>query len=128
MGNVADYVGSCTAGAAADQYHANGNGWGQLEQVNQDIGYQGHNGKLQQGADGHAFGPGQHCLKVAGGQAHAHTEHDNAQEQGNPGSQRLQQSRLYNAQDPNEDNASGHITGTKMNEFIQHRGPPSGLS
>ena len=120
MGNVGDYIGSGAARTAAHQHNPNGDGGREPEQMDQPEGHGGHDGELEQGPDGHVLRLPEHIPEIIRGQAHAHAEHDDAQEGGDLGGQRLHEPRLQDPQESDEHHPDGHVTGAEAYDCIQH--------
>ena len=79
FGQKGNHIGSGAAWAATHQQNPNGHVQGQAKHHGQNIGDGGHDEKLRQYTNDHAFGVFYQGLEIGKRHCHAHAKHDDAQ-------------------------------------------------
>ena len=120
MGNVGNHIGCRAAGAAAYQHHTDGDSRRQGENFNEDRCQCRHDDELEKASQSHIFRLFEHVAEIAGGEAHAHAEHDDAQHDGNIRGQGLHDRWEEYAENAGQYYAYCHVAGTDTNDFINH--------
>lgn len=83
-----------------------------------------HDDELQHCADRYILRLFEYILEITGGEAHAHTEHDDAEQCRDLRSEGLHHLRPENAEDACQHDADGHVFRTKTNDERKHRVAP----
>ena len=109
------------AGAAADEDDADGDFRRKGEEMNQCEGSRRHNDELQHRADRYCFRLFEYISEITGGEAHAHAEHNDAEEHRDLRSEGLHHIWPENAEDACQHDADRHVLGTNTNDLIEHR-------